>query len=282
MPLPYKTRTKPVELQQLSSLDTRMTLSSKDKQHLINLTKGYEGEVQFDSLTEKLTWDCFILNDLLLKVNNTLFQIDSLLISSRKIHLFEVKNFEEDYNYEADKFIKLPQYEITNPLHQLSRSESLLRQLLLKDKINLPIDASLVFINPEFTLYQAPLDKPMILPTQIKNYLNKLNSTPSHLNEKHKWIADKLISLHIEDSPYKQLPSYTYGDVRKGITCLACKSFSTAVEGRKLVCKECEHEEIVEMAVVRAVEEFKLLFPEHKITTRSIQEWCQVVKYQKG
>lgn len=144
MPLPYKTRTKPVELQQLSSLDTRMTLSSKDKQHLINLTKGYEGEVQFDSLTEKLTWDCFILNDLLLKVNNTLFQIDSLLISSRKIHLFEVKNFEEDYNYEADKFIKLPQYEITNPLHQLSRSESLLRQLLLKDKINLPIDASLV------------------------------------------------------------------------------------------------------------------------------------------
>ncbi|GAA0437282.1 hypothetical protein GCM10008983_12600 [Lentibacillus halophilus] len=279
--MPYKLRTKPAELQLLSSLNTRMILPSKDKQHFINLSRGYEGEVLFDSLTENLTCDCFILNDLLLKVNNTLFQIDSLLISSRKIHLFEVKNLEGDYNYEADKFFKLPQYEIINPLHQLGRSESLLRQLLLKDKINLPIDASVVFINPEFTLYQAPIDKPMILPTQIKNYLNQLNSAPSKLNEQHKRLADKLISLHIEDPPYKQRPPYTYQDLQNGITCLACKSLSTAVEGRKLVCKECEHEEIVAAAVMRAVEEFKLLFPDRKITTNTIYDWCQVVPFKK-
>ncbi|WP_318279654.1 nuclease-related domain-containing protein [Lentibacillus cibarius] len=170
----YKSRTKPVELKQLSSLDTRMTLPSKDKQHFINLSRGYEGEVLFDSLTEKLTCDCLLLNDLLLKANNSLFQIDSLLISSRKIHLFEVKNFEGDYNYETNRFVKLPQYEITNPLHQLSRSESLLRQLLLKDNINLPIEASLIFINPEFTLYQAPLNKPMIFSNPDQKLLERI------------------------------------------------------------------------------------------------------------
>ncbi|WP_318279652.1 hypothetical protein [Lentibacillus cibarius] len=102
--------------------------------------------------------------------------------------------------------------------------------------------------------------------------MSELNSTPSNLNEKHKRLADKLVSLHIEEPPYKQLPSYTYEDLQKGITCSACKSFSTVIAGRRLVCKECAHEEMAAAAVVRAVEEFKLLFPEHKITTRRIHE----------
>ncbi|HLS09369.1 nuclease-related domain-containing protein [Lentibacillus sp.] len=144
--------------------------------------------------------------------------------------MFEVKNHEGDYYYEADKVFKLPQYEIVNPLHQLGRSESLLRQLLLKDKVNLPIEAFVIFINPEFTLYQAPLDKSIIFPTQIKKYLSQLNSTLSTLNEKHKQLADRLCALHIEESPYQQLPSYTYGELRKGIICMACDSFSTRTE----------------------------------------------------
>jgi len=81
--MPNKPRTKPVELQILSSLNMRMTLSSKDRQHFFNLKRGYEGEVKFDALTEKLQCDCFILNDLLLQANKTLFQIDSLIITSR-------------------------------------------------------------------------------------------------------------------------------------------------------------------------------------------------------
>lgn len=146
--MPYKPRTKSAELQIFSSLNTRMTLSSKDRQHFLNLNRGLEGEVRLDALTEKLHCDCFILNDLLLKVNNTLFQIDSLIISSKKAHVFEVKNYEGEYYYEADKFFKLPQYEIVNPLHQLGRSESLPRQLLLKYNVNLPIEAFVIFDQP--------------------------------------------------------------------------------------------------------------------------------------
>ena len=213
--MPYKPRTESTELLILRSLHTRMNLPEKDKQHYFNLKKGYEGEVMFDSLTEKLQCECFIVNDLLLKTNNTMFQIDSLIIISETIYLFEVKNYEGDYYYESDRIYKKPKTEINNPLHQLSRSESLLRQLLHNLGFNLPIDSSVVFINPEFTLYQTPLNKPFIFPTQINRYLNKLNTTPSKLNGKHKTLADKLISLHIKDSPYKQLPSYDYNQVTK-------------------------------------------------------------------
>ena len=163
-----------------------MNLSEKDKQHYYNLKKGYEGEVMFDSLTEKLTCDCLILNDLLLKVNNTTFQIDSTIINSRNRSTFtKLKSLDGDYYYESDKLYTKNKLEITNPLIQLSRSESLLRQLFRNLGFKIPIDASVVFINPEFTLYQSPLNKPFIFPTQVNRYLNNLDMINSKLNGKH-------------------------------------------------------------------------------------------------
>ncbi|WP_332249037.1 nuclease-related domain-containing protein [Bacillus sp. J33] len=114
----YKFRNKAAELLLLKSLRTRMSLSDKEEQHYLNLKKGYEGEILFDLWTNKLESDCYILNDLLLKLNNTLFQIDSLVIFSECIYIFEVKNYEGDYFYESDRFYKKPKREITNPLNQ--------------------------------------------------------------------------------------------------------------------------------------------------------------------
>ena len=146
--MPYKSRTESAELLILKSLNTRMNLSEKDKQHYFNLKKGYKGEILFDSLTEKLHCECFILNDLLLNLNNSTFQIDSLIISSETIYLFEVKNYEGDYYYESDRLYKKPKFEISNPLSQLSRSESLLRQLLQNLGFNIPIRCFSRFYQP--------------------------------------------------------------------------------------------------------------------------------------
>ncbi|WP_331280796.1 hypothetical protein [Bacillus sp. UNC41MFS5] len=45
------------ELRILCSLNVRMELSSKDKQRLAYLEKGYQGEVFFDQLTSELKND---------------------------------------------------------------------------------------------------------------------------------------------------------------------------------------------------------------------------------
>lgn len=95
-----KPRKEPAELSILKLLDVRMNLSSVEKRYYFNLKKGYEGELQFDSLVEKLECDCLVLNDLLLKVNNTTFQIDSLIITADALYFFEIKNYEGDYYYE--------------------------------------------------------------------------------------------------------------------------------------------------------------------------------------
>lgn len=276
-----KHRTKPDELIVLELLDKRSELSSKDMHYLVNLKKGYEGELLFDNLTEQLHCECLILNDLLLEVNNTIFQIDTFILINGKIHYYEVKTFEGDFYYEANKLFKKPKQEVSNPLLQINRSETLLNQLLRNHGCHLPIDASVVFINPSFTLYQAPLNLPAILPTQINNYMKTLDATPVKINEKQKKIADLLMSLHITKSPFTKVPNYTYQQFRKGITCEKCDSFSVVVEGKKCICKECEHKESVTNAVLRSVKEYQILFPEEKITTNLIYDWCQVVPTKK-
>lgn len=276
-----KVRTKPLKLEIFESLDTRMNLLPEDKQNYLNLKKGYEGEVMFDSLTDKLEGDCYILNDLRLKFNNGVFQIDTLIIFQKIIQAFEVKNFEGDFFYEDGKLYIKNKTEIKDPLLQLRRSESLLRQLFQRLGFSILIEGSVVFINPEFTLYQAPLDAPIIFPTQLKRYMKTLNTTPSKLNGMHEKLADKLVSLHTEESPYETLPAYEYPKMKKGFTCKMCHSFMIIVAGNKCVCGQCNHAEDVETAVLRHVREFKLLFPDRKVTTNEIFEWCGVIDSKK-
>lgn len=273
----YKPRTKPNELIILERLNRRMKLNHKVKQDYFNLLKGYEGELLFDSFTEKIQNECFILNDLLFEVNNTTFQIDSLILFKDHIYIYEVKNFEGDYYIEADKLFRKPRFEVIHPLHQLSRCASLLRQLLLSLGYNSQINSSVVFIHPNFTLYQAPLDKPIIFQTQLKRYIENLNTLPSILTNKHKKLAEQLLALHKSESPYKRLPVYNYEQLQKGIICLKCNSFSGAVDKNKYSCNACEHKEPLDEVILRGIKEFKILFPDKKLTTNIIHDWCQIV-----
>jgi len=273
----YKPRTESEELFVLGSLNTRLDLPEKDKQYYQNLQKGYEGELIFDTWTEKLQCECYVLNDLLLKIGTNTFQIDSLLIAADTIYFYEVKNYEGDYYFEGDRFYKRPRLEIVNPLHQLARSEALLRQMLNSLGCNLSIDASVVFINPEFALFQAPLNKPLILPNQLNRYFQKLNRIPSRLTGKHLLLAEKLAALHLKKSPFLQLLSYDFDQLMKGICCAGCHSFLDSVGKVGCVCKECGNIEPVSSAVSRSVAEFRVLFPNRKVTTNVIHEWCGAV-----
>lgn len=276
-----KPRPESKELIIMRALNTRMDLSSKEKKYYFNLEKGYEGEVMFDQLTETIQSDMFIINDLCLESNNSIFQIDTLIISQETIYPIEVKNYAGDYRYDSEGFHTLSGNDINNPLDQVKRCKSLLRQLLQSHGYNFPVEAPLVFINPEFTLYQAPLNLQIIFPTQLNRFIKKLNMTPSKLNGRHKKLADLLISLHLDESPYTRLPPYKYEHVKKGIVCSPCNSFMIAVGEKKLVCAKCGYEEEVEPAVLRSVKELKLLFPDKKITTNGVHEWCKVVASKK-
>ncbi|MDN4492338.1 nuclease-related domain-containing protein [Ureibacillus aquaedulcis] len=260
-----------------------MALSKTDQQNYYNLSKGYEGEQLFDALLHNLECDCLVLNDLLLLVNNQTFQVDTLLIMNNRIHLFEIKNYTGDFYFESNQFFRKDRFEISNPLTQLQRTESLLRQWLIKFNYSIPIQASVIFINPGFTLYNAPLDKPFILPTQLNLLIKKLNSQQSILNKRYKNLAEKLVNQHISEHPLQQMPSYEYHQLQKGLKCGICESFSTSTTrySGNVTCLNCGNIEKIETAVLRTLQEFRILFPLEKITTNKSYEWCNIAPSKK-
>lgn len=277
-----KCRSLSLELQALRSLNTRIDLSIEARKHYSNLEKGYQGEIMFDQLTDKLDCDVLVIKDLCLEFNNTTFQIDTLIISQETIYPFEVKNYKGDFYYESESFKTLvSKNEILNPLDQLKRCIILLRQFLRSIGVHMPIKGYVVFINPEFTLYQTPLNAPIIYPTQLNHFMKTLNQTSSKLSSHHRKLAAQLISMHKTISPYKQLPSYTFGQLKKGILYPVCHSFVVSRGERKVFCEKCDCGEDTDTAILRSVEELKLLFPDMKITTNCVYEWCGGIGSQK-
>ncbi|KKK38414.1 hypothetical protein WQ57_09515 [Mesobacillus campisalis] len=279
----FKSRQEPLELTILRILNKRMELPENEKSYYLKLKKGYEGEQYFDSLMlESLKGERLILNDLLFKFNNTLFQIDSLVISQHTIHTFELKHHEGDYQFEKDDFYSSSGKKMNNPIHQLNRSETLFRNMLNNLGCQLPLEPKLVFTHPEFFLYHAPRDLAIIYHPQLNRSLKKFNSKPSKLNAWHTKLAEKLVAAHIPKSPYSQIPEFTYEELKKGITCSSCDSYFVDDEGKKLVCKDCGCEEDIESALLRSVKEFQVLFPERKVTTGVVWEWCGMSRSRKA
>ncbi|WP_240376111.1 nuclease-related domain-containing protein [Bacillus piscicola] len=275
-----KERSEPWELRVMRVLHARMALSAEDKRQFFKLKKGFEGEKKFDQLLTPLSGKFLGLGDLLFDHNQTLFQIDTLLLSGDSIYLFDVKTFEGDYTFEEDHWHSSSGVETRNPIHQLHRSESLLRQLLRHLRLDLPIVSYAVFVHSEFTLYQAKPSLPLILPTQLAHYVRKWHTEFSPPDQKYTQLAERLRSLHVEKSPYRRTPNYEYQQLRKGVVCENCPTFMRFIK-KFFHCPACKTLEPLEKAVIRSIHDFALLFPEATITTNVIYEWCNVVRSKR-
>lgn len=269
----------PLELQVLSHLSSRMHLPASSRTNLRNLKKGYQGERTFYQLLEKnLTSKCIPLFDLYLEYNQTEFQIDNLLIFQNTIFMNEIKNYENDFLIKDTDWYAIPtRKEIRNPLLQLKRSEFLLRQLLLQIGFPLQIEANIVFVNPEFMLYQAPYNEPLIFPTQLNRYIHKLNSIPSKPTTQTRKLAGKLVSYHKSEYSRMRLPEYQYDQLKKGIICPSCRGLLNKFSRVNLQCTRCGNKESIDSATKRSIIEFHLLFPVRPITISAIYEWCGMV-----
>ncbi len=259
-----------------------MTLSEADKRRFFNLKKGIEGERKFDEQVQTIQNDILLLHDLCLEYQHSVFQLDMLIITEKGILLFEVKNYEGDYVYEADAFrLQASGQKILNPLHQLNRSLTLLSSLLESIDVQIPVKGYLTFVNDQFTLFQAPVEAPILLPTQLPRFIARVEQTPSILDGRHKELAAQLISRHLPDSGRGRLPKYDYNLLQKGILCSGCCTFMVRRSIQAVCCDTCGMTELVEKSILRSVGELGLLFPEKQITTAVVQEWCGIIDSPK-
>ncbi|WP_409254268.1 nuclease-related domain-containing protein [Bacillus sp. SCS-153A] len=272
-----KERDVPRELQILRALRPRMNFNESEESYYQHKEKGYEGEVMFDKWAEPLQ-EMIFLNDSNFNVNNNHFQTDSLGISSGTLHIFEVKNFEGDYTIKEDKWYSPKGNPIKNPLLQLEKTETLINQLVKSMGWRITVEPHLVFVNPEFHLYDVYSELPIVYPAQLGRFREKmLQRCGSKPTRSEIQFAEKLLTHLIDEMPYSSLPEYTYGGLRKGIVCPGCGVVYTSVQ-TTLICGLCGGREKCTEAVLRSVREFKLLFPQLKVTSNLIYDWCGVIR----
>lgn len=264
----------------LESLNKRKTLSSDHLTSYKRLHRGYIGERRFAEMIREQLADSHIqLYGLQLKADGSEFQIDCTLIFQNEIYLIEIKNFFGDYYYENNNFFLASSKKvISNPLQQLQRSEILLRQFLSEVESNLELRTFVIFMNPCFQLYQAPMSPHIIYPAQVARFINSLNAIPSNLNSQHKRLSELFKTAHLTESKFEQIPEYNYDDLKKGIICADCNGFMKLIQkSRSLICQKCNIIEPINSGAIRSIEEFKLLFPDRPITVSIIIEWCGFV-----
>ena len=266
----------------LNYLDKRTRLNSKDKQYLINMEKEFEGEERFDALVKTyLTGDILVLNDLMLESNGSAFQVDALVITAEAIYVYEVKNDKGNFQMSSGQLTYTSGKEVANSLIQLKRSKAMFRQLLNEFGCTLKVEANVVFVNEAFTLYDAEPTDPIIFPTQIRDHFEELNGKSRSLTKQHHYVADKLIDAHKGDHAFrKRMPAYTLEEFKTGVSC-SCGSFDLIITQQSCYCKACYKRMTIEELVTESVRELKFLFPEQKLTTSVVNEWCGNAVYHR-
>jgi hypothetical protein len=272
----FKKRNVPKELQLLRALRPRMNFTEEEESYYQYKEKGYLGEVNFDKWADPLK-DMIFLHDATFTVHNNHFQNDSLGITAGTLHIFEIKNFEGDYLIKKDKWHSPKGNAVKNPLLQLEKAETLINQLVKSMGWRIFVKPHLVFVHPEFHLYDVPSTLPIVYPSQLMRFREKLQQQSSKPTRPDIQLAEKLCSLLKDDLPYTSVPAFTYEGLRKGIVCPGCGVFYGSVQ-TTLICKNCGKREKCTEAVLRSVREFRLLFPNLKMTTNTIYNWCGTFK----
>ena len=269
-----KDRTNSVTHRVLESLNARMNLPDEEKKKYENQVKGFAGEKQFDFHMTQTHPFGIILNDLVLTHRDTVFQIDSLLITNDSVYVYEVKNYTGTYFYKEDSFFAESGYKILNPLRQIDRSATYLHNVMLRLGYRLTIHSVIVFINPDFQLYSLLPNKLFVFSNQLSKHLNNLPSQDISLKHEQLELANKLKEFHNENYRPDNLPIYIFDHLKKGIICPICFSIRYTTTRQNYFCTACGYKETNRQAIERSIKEFKVLFPDLMLTTTRIYQWC--------
>ncbi|GEK91340.1 nuclease-related domain-containing protein [Alkalibacterium kapii] len=270
-----KSRVKPDQLKILESLKARHKLEYSKQLYLMNLQKGLEGEERFDELIRRhLDPETILLKDRRVNVNGSTAQIDALLVTGDTLRLYEIKNYEGDYQQLPGHLRTLKGQEFICPSVQLNRTRKVLEQVLGQWTNSLEIKAYVIFVNPGFTLYDAKVSNPFILPTQIAEHFKMLKSNEVKASKKMKRLIDKLLLETNSGVNYRD-PSlkYTYKELKKGLICNKCCSFNLSLSQRQAKCLDCGKKNSITQLLTDHIDEITLLFPEMKVSTPLMYDW---------
>ncbi|WP_169449790.1 nuclease-related domain-containing protein [Lacticigenium naphthae] len=275
-----KKRNPPEQLVLLQYLNKRMVLPNNKKQYLLSLQKGFDGELLFDQFAGKLSSACIVLEDLRLELNNSFYQIDTLILTNEQIYLYEIKNFSGKYYCEDNQWYKMPTTAVDNPLLQVEKAKAKLEILLRMWNFPIPITAKIVFVDPGFLLFQTPFSSHFLFHSEVEQHLREVEENATPLDLRLTSLADKLIAKDCQNRnsrPFRQsVPEYTLDSLNKGFRCAHCSElFRTKTKYKQsILCPHCAEKNRVPLLLTQAASELHTLFPDTLLSTALLEKWC--------
>src|SRR5699024_2974126 len=247
--------------------------------------KGFVGEKIVDRyLLENMPRQYIILPDVHLKVDESRFQIDTMIVTQYAIYLLEIKNFNGTvyFNTSTNQFTRIEnniEQGFRDPLTQVELQQTKLAELLdLCGFHDIPIYNFVVIATPSTIL---KIDGP---PTEKITHKDRLLFKISSIEKQlidmnYPQIPSMSIAQHIQnihqEYSFDILHEYelTSNQIRLGIHCPVCEKLAMNRIYAYWKCAYCNHRS--KNAYISSLEEFTLIY-DLPFTNKMCRQFLQI------
>lgn len=262
-------REKPFALFYYAAISARRELTKNEKFQMDNLIKGFEGECLYDEIFNTIGHEnLYILRDLYLNINKSVTQYDSIIVINNRIVVNEVKNLSGDYRYEGNSWYKNKRQMENDPFIQLNRAKNKLISLRQKNFLDFEVSGNIIFPNDDFRFVSdnENLESQAVIRSEMKNYFRNFKQEETGNNAKK--IVQLIKSTIVENNNLPEPVDIT--QLKRGLYCRNCISYNLLKGKFQFKCSECGSIESYETHLLRAMFDYKYLFPNQRMTRQSL------------
>ncbi|SOC37905.1 nuclease-related domain-containing protein [Salinicoccus kekensis] len=276
-------RKKSLKHVQLEILNRRTVLSARDRKDLLRYQLGYTGELQFDGIVEALGVPIVHLKDYRFRLDAAAddrktaagpseVQIDNIIIAGDQLYTFEIKNYQYDIEYTADRSWRfVGGKEIVNPLNQVDNHRNVLAEMMREFNMHFNMTNNIVFIHPEQTIYSLPNHQNIYVRT---NMMKRLKYVLQPNQYDYPRFIEMLDSRRVVKSAYDADANVTFEELAGGVFCPDCEHVPLQrVHRGKFMCKSCSHDYTTVEVLKQLVEELRTLNSSWQLSSSKLAEY---------
>lgn len=253
-----KDRTLPIIILVIDALLRRLPKNHKQRRYLeeyqSRMLAGYNGEKNLDYYLSLIRSDNLLFfNDLLLKIGQYNFQIDTLIVTKRFLLIIESKNYSGELFFD-DTFKQLfrnnnnKKEVLKNPIPQVKIQAIQLRKWLLNEQLpHLPIETLAFISNPKTIINISPnspdariLCNPNTLLDKIRHlekYYSKDDCSERDIKKIRKILLKRQTTPSVDILKTYQIEK---SEIQTGVQCPSCFALPMVRSKRKWVCPTCQ------------------------------------------
>ncbi|UOB20940.1 nuclease-related domain-containing protein [Macrococcus armenti] len=242
----------------LYELEHRIHMEQEDYLKFVKYKKGYEGELKFFEMIEQLDGDFVVLWDINF-VRPVRVQYDFIIITSKNILHFDIKNYSGNYRYQNNRLISEHGKTDKDIFIQLDNANAYLNQLIAKYEIPQNLISKIIFINEDLNLTGFNGKDCVMFAHELNAVFNYLK-TCKGITQQMKNFADALIQMHDNEGIEKRIYYYNIDEMKLGLRCPKCRKIEMrrVPEKQYLQCS-CGYKISNHDAILAAYETLRLL-----------------------